>query len=342
MQLNTRKPNFENILKVLRREQPSRPTLFELFMNTPLYEKLAGHPLAKENDGYYGNDYMQLVVEAYKAAGYDYATCYACNFRFKPYNEMTGATISLNDDIVFKDRASYAEYQWPELADSDFSRLERIKAYLPEGMKLMVMGPGGVLENAISLVGYENLCYMLFEDPELAQIVFDNIGSRLVQYYEKALTYETVGFIMSNDDWGFNTQTFFSPKLMRKYVFPWHKKIVAAAHKQGKPAVLHSCGNLSKVMEDIIEDMQYDGKHSYEDNIMPVEEFYQIWGDRIAILGGLDLNFLVKATPEEIKARSKKLLALTQKGGYALGSGNSIPEYIPSENYLAMLEAIEE
>ena len=36
------KPDFGNILKVLRREAPDRPTLFEFFLNRPLYEKLAG------------------------------------------------------------------------------------------------------------------------------------------------------------------------------------------------------------------------------------------------------------------------------------------------------------
>jgi len=32
-------------------------------------------------------------------------------------------------------------------------------------------------------------------------------------------------------------------------------------------------------------------------------------------------------------------LKRAKQGGYALGSGNSIPDYIPSENYLAMLKA---
>jgi hypothetical protein len=46
--------------------------------------------------------------------------------------------------------------------------------------------------------------------------------------------------------------------------YPWHKKIVDVIHDSGKPAILHSCGNLAEVMEDIIEDLHYDGKHSYE------------------------------------------------------------------------------
>ncbi len=77
---------------------------------------------------------------------------------------------------------------------------------------------------------------------------------------------------------------------MREYVTPWHKKIVELIHEAGRPAILHSCGNLVPLWEDIIDDIGYDAKHSYEDTILPVEEAYQTYGDRIAILGGIDMG----------------------------------------------------
>ena len=40
---------------------------------------------------------------------------------------------------------------------------------------------------------------------------------------------------------------------------------------------------------------------------------------------------------EQIRQRSRALLELTAQGGYALGSGNSIPEYVPDDNYFAMI-----
>ena len=158
----------------------------------------------------------------------------------------------------------------------------------------------GVLENVIDLVNYDSLCYILFED-RIWCGYFDAVGSRLVRYYDICAAYDTVGALISNDDWGFKTQTMLSPSDMRRYVFPWDKKIVETIHKHGKPAILHSCGNLEKVMDDIIEDMGYDGKHSYEDGILPVEEAYDRWGDKIAILGGIDLDFVCRGTPQEIK-----------------------------------------
>ncbi|NLW86163.1 MAG: uroporphyrinogen-III decarboxylase-like protein, partial [Planctomycetes bacterium] len=208
----------------------------------------------------------------------------------------------------------------------------------PKGSKFIVWGPGGVLENAIALVGYQNLCMMTMDDPELTRDLFDAIGSRLLKYYEISLQFDSVGAIISNDDWGFKTQPMLAPADLRKYVFPWHKRMVEAAHSAGKPAILHSCGNFDEIMDDVIDNIGYDGKHSYEDAILPVEESYERWGGRIAILGGLDLDFVCRSKPEEIRKRSEAMLKRTsQRGGYALGTGNSVPEYVPQENYFAMI-----
>ena len=111
------------------------------------------------------------------------------------------------------------------------------------------------------------------------------------------------------------------------------------AHSHGKPCILHSCGYFNDILEDVIEDMRYDGRHSYEDNIMPVEEAYELMNGRIAVLGGIDMNFLVSGTPEAIYDRARAMLERTaDRAGYMLGSGNSIPEYVPHENYLALFQ----
>ena len=149
----------------------------------------------------------------------------------------------------------------------------------------------------------------------------------------------TAGIVVG-DDWGFNTQTLLPVEVYRKYLFPWHKKIVKLAHESGRMAILHSCGKYDSVIEDIIEDIGYDARHSYVDNITSVEDAYEQLYKRIAVLGGIDVNFLVTAFKEEIITRSEKMLERTlSRGGYALGSGNSIPSYVPLENYLAMIKA---
>ena len=109
---------------------------------------------------------------------------------------------------------------------------------------------------------------------------------------------------------------------------------------RGKPAILHSCGHFERIIEDIIEDMGYDARHSYEDAILPVEEAYERYHARIAILGGIDLDYVCRADPQDVYARSKAMLRRAAgRGGYALGTGNSVPDYVPDEGYFAMLRA---
>ena len=332
-----REPNFNNLLKVLRCEVPDRPTLFEFFLNGPLYQKLAGPEVSSKADKLANH---RLLIHAFKNAGYDYATVYGSEFSFPAGNFEAKSTRSINEGAVISDRASFDAYKWMNPDDCDYSGLAEIADEVPDGMKLIVPGPGGVLENIISLVGYENLCFMILDEPDLAQDIFDAVGSRLVRHYEIASAFDSVGALISNDDWGFKTQTMLAPSDMRKYVFPWHKKIVEAIHASGKPAILHSCGNFNIVMEDTIVDMKFDGKHSYEDGILPVEDSYERWGGRIAILGGIDLDFICRSTPEQIHARSLAMLErASTRGGYALGTGNSVPEYVPDENYFAMISA---
>ena len=330
-------PDFDNFLAMLGSTPQKKPVLFELFLNDPLYMRLADRKPSDDSD----IEWLKIVVDAFKNGGYDYATTLASTFNFEIGHRTTEQTISANEGGVITDRASYEAYKWLDPENCDCSKLEKIKNYLPDGMKIMVMGPGGVLENVMALIGFDTLCYMIYEDEDLVHEIFRQVGSRLVKYYEIASSFDSVGLIASNDDWGFNTQTFLSLSDMRKFVFPWHKKIAQTAHNAGKPAILHSCGYPADIMDDIIDDMKFDGKHSFEDNIIPIEESYKRWGSRIALLGGMDVDFLIRSTPEEITKRAEKMLELTSgKGHYALGSGNSIPEYIPYESYYAMIRPV--
>ncbi|MCL2287085.1 MAG: hypothetical protein FWC32_12080 [Firmicutes bacterium] len=333
-----RKPNYTQLLKVLNKQAPDRPTLFEFFLNGPLHVALTEEDFVPINDEF---DWTRRTIHAFKNAGYDYVTSQANGFGFPANQRERKSTISLNDSSTIYDWETYEKYKWLEPEDFDLSHYDKMTPELPEGMKIIAHGPSGVLENTISLVGYDNLCIMLYDDPALAKQVFDDVGSRLLKYYQQAASHDAVCALISNDDWGFKTQPMLSPADMRKYVFPWHKKIVEAGHAHNKPVILHSCGQAEEIMEDIIEDMKFDAKHSFEDNIMPIEECYEKYKGRIALLGGIDVGFVCTAAPEEISARSAAMIKRAEKdGGYALGTGNSVPEYVPHEGYFAMIDVV--
>lgn len=330
-------PDFSQLEKVLGREAPDRPTLFEFFLNSRLNQKLSGIPIHEDLAWL---DLQLIRLKAFQRAGYDYLTVLVPGFNFETHAIQQSASISQNEGAVISDRASFDAYAWPKPAHTQRDQLEALASYLPRGMRLIVYGPCGVLENAIFLVGYENLCLLIMDDPALAADIFAEIGSRLNGYYQMTAGYDFVGAVISNDDWGFKTQTLFSPKQMRQFVFPWHTEIVNTIHAAGKPAILHSCGYFDDIIRDVIDTMGFDARHSYEDNIKPVESAYEELHQEIAVLGGIDVDFVCRAGPDAVYQRAKAMLERSRtRGAYALGTGNSVPDYVPDEGYFTMIRA---
>ncbi|GAH31865.1 unnamed protein product, partial [marine sediment metagenome] len=86
------------------------------------------------------------------------------------------------------------------------------------------------------------------------------VATRMIEYFDTLATFDVVGALVLGEDMGFKTQTLLSPEVYREYLFPWHAKLVKAVHTHGKPIILHSCGNLREIMDDII-DCGWDAKH---------------------------------------------------------------------------------
>jgi uroporphyrinogen decarboxylase len=171
----------------------------------------------------------------------------------------------------------------------------------------------------------------------------DASSRKLVEIYDvvirRLLEFDRVKIIWGSDDMGFKGGPLISPKDLREFVLPGHKLMASLSHNAGRPYLLHSCGNLDLIMEDLIEVVGIDARHSFEDTIEDVVTANKRYGDRIAILGGIDMDFLCRASEPEIRGRVRQTLdECMPGGGYCLGSGNSIANYIPVENYLAMLD----
>jgi uroporphyrinogen decarboxylase len=96
-------------------------------------------------------------------------------------------------------------------------------------------------------------------------------------------------------------------------------------------------------MDDIINIAGIDAKHSNEDQIAPFEEWVDRYGGKIGNFGGVDTDHLCSKSEQEIKEIVKKVVHYSiEHGGFALASGNSIPDYVPVEGYLAMVETARE
>ena len=233
----------------------------------------------------------------------------------------------------------FERYPWPRVEDFDFFPFEYINSHLPEGMGFISSHGGGIFEHLSWMMSIEGLGLALHEAPDLVKAVADRLGELMVTFYNHLLDLDHLVVLFPGDDMGFRTGTLIAPAHLKQYTLPWQKRFAAMAHARGIPFFLHSCGNLGRIMDDLIDDVGIDGKHSFEDAILPVEEFQARYGDRIAILGGIDINILGGGTPEAVRRRARFLIdTCGGRGRYAIGSGNSIPSYIPVANYLALLD----
>jgi len=343
-------PDFSRLETVLRRSgEPDRVPFAELFADEPIMAAILGRPLRPE--GLQAREaethYLDALIEYQLRMGYDYVS--VGGLMGFPHKENPAAAdtaaLSMGERhwynaqvVTIADEADFQRYPWPEPAEIDLFRLRYVAEHLPRGMKILAMGGGGVLENVMWLMGYEGLSFALVENRPLVERMFNEVGSRLLGSFVRALEVPEVAGCFMGDDMGFKTQTMISPELMRELVFPWHRKMVEAAHRAGRFFLLHACGNLTAVMDDII-DIGFDAKHSFEDAIEPVTVAKKRWGDRIALLGGVDVDFLCRASQQQIREYTRRVLRqCAPGGGYALGTGNSVANYIPVENFLTMLE----
>jgi uroporphyrinogen decarboxylase len=334
------KPDFNRLRKVLLREgEPDRVPFYELLADNVFVEKYTGKPYTPE-----------ASVEFFLRLGFDYVTLNSVGFEYELRRREAEDTAALskgkrsyvdNNHGVIENRHDFDVYPWPLINSGCAGEFVEAQKYMPDGMKLIYM-VGGVLENVTFLMGLIPFSYALYEDAELVSDMFEKTGRDLLTLVRTILEnvdLRKMGAVVLGDDMGDSNSTLISPELLRKFVLPWDKKLAELVHSYELPFILHSCGNIASIMDDLIDYVKIDAKHSFEDKILPVTEVKTRYGDRVAILGGVDMNFLCTANPEAIRRYVRKVIEVCAPGGgYALGTGNSVANYIPMANYLTMLE----
>ena len=336
---------------ILRKGTPERVHFIELFLDPEVQQAVCDrYELLKDT----GPDDPFFEQKRHRAVqqflGYDYVR-YALDDMRLSYHSLQAedtADLKRRDGRSFMNEhqgpittwEEFESYPWPDPEKASTRSLEWFSENLPEEM--CIIGSGGFghfAEYLTWLMGYETLCYALYEQRDLVAA----ISNRLLEMYKivvrRILEFERVKLVWGSDDMGFKTATLISPDDLREFVLPGHKAMAQASHQAGRPYLLHSCGNISAIMPDLLDDVRIDALHSFEDTIVRVTDMKDAYGDRIALLGGIDVDFLCRASEEEIRRRVRKTLEKCMPGGgYCLGTGNSVANYIPLNHYLAMLD----
>ncbi len=234
----------------------------------------------------------------------------------------------------------FEAYPWPDPEKLPDKNLQWYQENLPEDMCIAAhSGFAHFAEFLTALMGYETLCYALFDQRELVAAISRRLVEISQDIVRRILQFDRVKVVWGSDDMGFRSGTLISPDDLREFVLPGHKAMAKLAHAAGRPYLLHSCGKLDTIMDDLLDDVEIDAIHSFEDTIKTVEDTKKKYGHRIAVLGGIDVDFLCRSSDEQIRHRVRNTLDHCQPGGgYCLGTGNSVANYIPLDNYLAMLD----
>ncbi|MHA1671500.1 MAG: uroporphyrinogen decarboxylase family protein [Promethearchaeota archaeon] len=182
----------------------------------------------------------------------------------------------------------------------------------------------------------------LLSKPKQMKKIFDDRGQFLVDVLKRYIEWGEDSVIFVFDDFGYKTGLLMSPRNYNKYVFPWLTEICKTAHKAGIKVVLHSCGDVSGVLDEILK-AGIDGLHPIEPTTANPE--YDIFklkeknGDRLTFVGNVSPQDLANKDVDYIKDYTKKLIKeVAPGGGFILSSGHSINPAVKLENFLAMHE----
>jgi uroporphyrinogen decarboxylase len=345
------RPDAEGFLACLRREgTPKRAHFAELFLDQEPQDAICaqfGIGADIPSSDPYRAEKRQIALQRF--LGYDYVRAGIEGIEWK-YNWNTAADTAAaaragGREFMDEHRgpiASWEEferYPWPDYSRALTRALEWYQDNLPDDMCLVSGGNSHYAEMLAWLMGYETLCYALHDQRDLVRAIFEKVDELSRQELEIYLQFDRVRCIWGSDDMGFRSGLLISPADTREFVLAGHRRMAALTHEAGRLYLLHSCGELSAIREELIGDVKIDAKHSFEDTIESVIDAKRAYGDRLTLLGGIDVDFLCRSTEKEIRARVRRTLdACLPGGGYCMGTGNTVANYVPLDSYLAMMD----
>jgi uroporphyrinogen decarboxylase len=343
------KPDFNRFLAAVHHKETDRVPLGEILIDYSVQSKFLGRTVTADD--------LAGQVEFWTKAGYDFIPITVSMMSPGKVTEESKITRVLKEMVLrekpgttdpnawnlemtsfIHERPDIDKFPWETAADIDFSKLYAVKKLLPEGMKVIAIS-GKIFTLTWMLMGFNNFALKLAMDESFVAEVFERVATIQFKALETIFALDHVAGVWVVDDVAFGTGPMISPTALKKHVFSWYKKVGQRCHDKNRIFLMHSDGDLSTLMDDLIA-MDLDVIQPIDPSCMDMAKVKKQWGDRICLIGNVSNELLRSATTQEIEARVKELLRdAAPGGGFALGSGNSVPNWAKYENYLAMREA---
>jgi uroporphyrinogen decarboxylase len=334
--------DWERVRMNLFLEGPAdRVPLWEIHADRPVKDAFMGRPIrTPEDDAEFwvtaGYDFVPVALGLIQVGGVLGGQAHESDYSV--YSESSTRQWADEHAGQITTPAELEAYPWPDPEDLDVSPIDRVRAVIPPEMGVIAI-TGKVFTGVWMLMGFETFSQAWHYDRGLLREMFDRVGQIQYECTVRAMDRPGVTAALMSDDIAFATALLVHPDCLREYLFPWYKKIGDAAHARGLAYVYHSDGDLTEVLDDIVA-CGFNGLHPIEPKAMDIHKVKRTHGDRLCLLGNIELDRLSRGTPEEVKALVRKnIREVGQDGGYCVGSSNSVTDYVPLENFKAMLEA---
>lgn len=324
----------------------ARIPLYEHLISPFIMEKIIGKRFAALYDGDFADktEFFRRYCEFFTVTGYDTVSFECCVGAIMPGSGALGG----HKEGAIKTRADFDAYPWAEIPDRYFAAysgyFRALAGVMPVGMKAVGGVGNGIFECVQDITGFQNLCYIRADDEELYAGLFQKTGDVLTAIWERFLNEFGDLFCVCRfgDDLGYKSSTLLSADDIKAHIVPQYRRVVDLVHGRGKPFLLHSCGCIFDVMDDMIERAGINAKHSNEDVISPYSRWIDDYGSKIANFGGVDTDVLCDSSSVDLVPYVTAVYRLAEKKGrgVAIGSGNSIPDYVSVSRYSLMLETV--
>ena len=333
-------PDFNRVRTALFGRQPDRVPLLELAIADRIMESFLNRPITGIADR----------IEFFQKAGYDYIKVSPKldmnpdKIRPKEGERVSASGENINERSwhasgqgIITTLSDFEKFRFPAPEEVDYSDYEKVQKLLPDNMKI-VGQYGDIFTWTWDFMGFETFSFALIDNPELVELLFNKIGAIVLNLFETIATFDNIGAIFYSDDIAINTGLFVSPQVYRDHLFPWMKKIGDVCQQHDIPFIYHTDGNIWDVLDDL-KACGVNALQPIEPLAMDIVELKNQRGKDFCLVGNVDVDLLARGSKNQIENEVKRLLEFVAPGGgYCLGSGNTVPEYVPYENYLAMIE----
>jgi uroporphyrinogen-III decarboxylase len=326
----------ERVMAALRLEETDRVPHCELFVDVAMAEKLLNQQMGQAATGgsVRSNPYTVDQAKAVAAKlGHDNI---GFILRAQDYAKMAvgkdGRTFPA--DGMIKTEADLDMIDLPDPTRDEFYK-DAEEFVKNKGDYACHLSTRIGLTQVMLSLGMEDFALMLYDNRKLVEQMLDIYFDWTA---EMAQRISQLGFdiFWTTDDFAFKTGLFFSPADFRDLLFERYQRVL---DRIDIPWVLHSDGNINEALPILVE-LGVVGTHPNEKGAMDMVKVKQEFGDKMCLLGNVDLVLLGRGTPDEVDAEVKELIrTVGPGGGYIITSGNSLASFLKPENVLAMAAA---